>query len=210
MGLVYYDQSGVQHTLEDWRVIHKTIADFGKNITPKPIFLTQYDTSIPIVAVDLYNNDEVYAVPVTTAIRVRLKKKDGYIVYNPVIGFNEARTTVYFEFTYQMGIFDGELYAILEMSTSSPSSQDESTPKAGSSYLLLVIRKNPIQNGDTQGSEQEIQDLNDLIDEAHAAIAEMQGTVNRVTTLENKFTNGMSYSASTETLTVPFVINVES
>lgn len=209
MGLVYYDQSGAQHTLEDWRIIHKTIVDFGKNITPKPIFLTQYDTSIPIVAVDLYNNEEVYTVPANTSIRVRLKKKNGDIVYNPIIGYNSTRTTAYFEFTHQMGIFDGDLYAILELSTS-PSNNNDPTPVAGSSYILLVIRKNPIQDGDAPASEQEISDLDDLVREAQAAIAEMQGTVNRVTTLESKFSNGMSYSASTETLSVPFVINVES
>lgn len=209
MGLVYYDQSGTAHTLEDWRIVHKTIADFGKNITPKPVFLTQYDNSIPIIAVDLYNNDEIYAVPATSSVRVRLKKKDGYIVYNPVIGYNQARTTAYFEFTHQMGYCDGDLYAILEMSTS-PESHDDPTPIAGSSYILLVIRKNPIQDGDAPASEQEIQDITDLVQEAQAAIAEMQGTVNRVVELENKFANGMSYSTSTETLTVPFVINVES
>lgn len=211
MGLIYYDNSGVQHELEDWRIIHKSKVDFNKDISPLVISVTQYDINIPIIAVELFNNDQKYTLDNNMSVRVRLKKKDGYIVYNPVLGYNQERTMVYFEITQQMSVLCGEIYPILEISVNS----NAGVNIAGSSYIPILIRKNPIQNGDTESS-QEIQDLSEIIAEARALIAEFEediqkisGLERRTTNIENKFENGMTYSNSTQTLKVPFTIQVE-
>lgn len=79
-----------------------------------PVRLTQYDQTLPLLAVRLLAGGQPYAVPEGGAVNVRLKKPDGTYVYNPALGVDSARSTAYIAVTPQMTICAGRIAAVLE------------------------------------------------------------------------------------------------
>ncbi len=130
------------------RIIHNTSVDFQKRMVCNPIHIVQYDTGTPIVAVSLYSNNATYTLPEGVTANIRLKKRDGKVVYNPVLGCNAERNVLYFEVTYQMTVIPGLVRPILELVI------DAEANVAASSSIEIEIDKNPIQQSNIDSSDE--------------------------------------------------------
>lgn len=127
-------------------IIHKTSIDFTLRPCSSEIHLVQYDNSLPVVEVKLYVDGEPYIIPENAAINIRVGKNDGTFVYEPVLGCNEARDTVYFKISYQMSVRQGRIGPVLEIIVK----EGTETKVANSSQIPFVIDKNPIQDSDVE------------------------------------------------------------
>ena len=132
------------YTPDSSKIIHETRVDFRQRVIPERINLVQYDKSLPIVAVKLYNNGIAYALPENSDVSIRWGKRDHTFVYNSALGCNLNRTIVYFEITEQMTIFYGEHTPIIELRIGET--------LAGSGFIPFYLDRNPIQEGDAVSS----------------------------------------------------------
>ena len=92
MGVSNYTPTGISHA---------TSVDFSKRSVNQPVHIVQYDRSLPILAVSLYNNGQLYRLSETMEVSIRLGKPDRTFVYNKALGCDSTRTIVYFEITQQ-------------------------------------------------------------------------------------------------------------
>lgn len=122
------------------RVILNTWAALGSRCVPQRVYLMQYDEGLPVVACALYKDGQPFAVPTGADVRLRMDK-GGYPVYHDALGVSAARTVAYFEITAQMTALYGDFAAVIEVETA-----DGDT--AGTGYLRLEVRKNPVQEPD--------------------------------------------------------------
>lgn len=113
-------------------------ADFVSRQIGRPVHVVQYDDGIPLLAVKLFSDGQPYTIPANADINIKLSKPDGKFVYNPALGCNSARNTVYFEITYQMVLFANELSPVIEVIIGNSVS--------ASSSISIIIDRNPIQN----------------------------------------------------------------
>ena len=148
MGVSNYTPTGISHA---------TSVDFSKRSVNQPVHIVQYDRSLPILAVSLYNNGQLYRLSESMDVSIRLGKPDRTFVYNKALGCDSTRTIVYFEITQQMSLFDGEYYPVIEIM--------DGDKIANSSTIYLVVDRNPIQN-DYVESTIEYKELIDYRDEA--------------------------------------------
>ena len=129
MGLQFYEPTGISHP---------TSVDFSKRSINQPVHLVQYDKSLPILAVSLYNNGQLYPLPDDAIASIRLGKPDKTFVYNRALGCNSNRTVVYFEVTQQMTLIEGEYYPLVEITR-----EDK---VANSSSIYIIVDRNPVQH----------------------------------------------------------------
>ena len=148
MGVSNYTPTGISHA---------TSVDFSKRSVNQPVHIVQYDKSLPILAVSLYNNGQLYRLSEDMEVSIRLGKPDRTFVYNKAIGCDSTRTIVYFEITQQMSLFDGEYYPVIEIM--------DGDKIANSSTIYLVVDRNPVQH-DYIESTVEYKELIDYRDEA--------------------------------------------
>ena len=148
MGVSNYTPTGISHA---------TSVDFSKRSVNQPVHIVQYDRSLPILAVSLYNNGQLYRLSETMEVSIRLGKPDRTFVYNKALGCDSTRTIVYFEITQQMSLFDGEFYPVIEIV--------DGEKIANSSTIYLVVDRNPVQH-DYIESTIEYKELVDYRDEA--------------------------------------------
>lgn len=148
MGVSNYTPTGISHA---------TSVDFSKRSVSQPVHIVQYDRSLPILAVSLYNNGQLYRLSETMEVSIRLGKPDRTFVYNKALGCDSTRTIVYFEITQQMSLFDGEYYPVIEIM--------DGNKIANSSTIYLVVDRNPVQH-DYIESTVEYKELIDYRDEA--------------------------------------------
>ena len=125
-------------TAPEGRIIHKTYAVLSGAAIPQRVYVTQYDDSLPVIACTLYKDGQLYTIPDGASVRLRMNK-NGLPVYHEAIGIDDTRHVVYIEITAQMTVLYGEFAMVLEVETS-----DGKT--AGTSYLRLIVRQNPVQN----------------------------------------------------------------
>lgn len=125
-------------TAPEGRIIHKTYAVLSGAAIPQRVHVTQYDESLPVIACTLYKDGQLYTIPEGASVRLRMNK-NGLPVYHEAMGINDARHVVYLEITAQMTVLYGEFAMVIEVETS-----DGKT--AGTSYLRLIVRQNPVQN----------------------------------------------------------------
>ena len=125
-------------TAPEGRIIHKTYAVLSGAAIPQRVHVTQYDESLPVIACTLYKDGQLYTIPDGASVRLRMNK-NGLPVYHEAIGIDDARHVVYLEITAQMTVLYGEFAMVIEVETS-----DGKT--AGTSYLRLIVRQNPVQN----------------------------------------------------------------
>lgn len=130
------------------KIVHVTSADFGRRTISPPVHIVQYDDVLPILAVDLRLNGMQYVIPDNAEINIRLIKKDGTFVYNPALGVDVERHTVYFEITQQMTSLKGRVTSIVEVIAGGG--------VAGSSNISFEIDRNPIQEGDVESTHEYI------------------------------------------------------
>ena len=148
MGVSNYTPTGISHA---------TSVDFSKRSVNQPVHIVQYDRSLPILAVSLYNNGQLYRLSEDMEVSIRLGKPDRTFVYNKALGCDSTRTIVYFEITQQMSLFDGEYYPVIEIM--------DGDKIANSSTIYLVVDRNPVQH-DYIESTVEYKELIDYRDEA--------------------------------------------
>ena len=148
MGVSNYTPTGISHA---------TSVDFSKRSVNQPVHIVQYDRTLPILAVSLYNNGQLYRLSETMEVSIRLGKPDRTFVYNKALGCDSTRTIVYFEITQQMSLFDGEFYPVIEIM--------DGEQIANSSTIYLVVDRNPVQH-DYIESTIEYKELIDYRDEA--------------------------------------------
>lgn len=125
-------------TAPEGRIIHKTYAVLSGSAIPQRVYVTQYDESLPVIACTLYKDGQLYTIPDGASVRMRMNK-NGLPVYHEAMGIDDARHVVYLEITAQMTVLYGEFAMVIEVETS-----DGKT--AGTSYLRLIVRQNPVQN----------------------------------------------------------------
>ena len=148
MGVSNYTPTGISHA---------TSVDLSKRSVNQPVHIVQYDKSLPILAVSLYNNGQLYRLSEDMEVSIRLGKPDRTFVYNKALGCDSTRTIVYFEITQQMSLFDGEYYPVIEIM--------DGDKIANSSTIYLVVDRNPVQH-DYIESMVEYKELIDYRDEA--------------------------------------------
>lgn len=125
------------YTPDSNRVVHYTYADMTARQIVRPVHLVQYDQGLPIIAVKLYNDGLEYTIPTGATVNIRCGKVDSNFVYNPALGWDSAKHTVYFEVTKQMTVLAGEINPIVEI---------ELNNKIVSSGAIAVqIDFNPVQ-----------------------------------------------------------------
>ena len=129
MGVSNYTPTGISHD---------TSVDFSKRSVSQPVHIVQYDRSLPILAVSLYNNGQLYRLSEDMNVSIRFGKPDRTFVYNKALGCDSTRTIVYFEITQQMSLFDGEFYPVIEIM--------DGERIANSSTIYLVVDRNPVQH----------------------------------------------------------------
>ena len=148
MGVSNYTPTGISHA---------TSVDFSKRSVNQPVHIVQYDRSLPILAVSLYNNGQLYRLSEDMEVSIRLGKPDRTFVYNKALGCDSTRTIVYFEITQQMSLFDGEYYPVIEIM--------DGDKIANSSTIYLVVDRNPVQH-DYIESTTEYKEIVEYRDEA--------------------------------------------
>ena len=146
------------------RIVHEVNADFIRPFIQKPVRLMQYDRSLPILAIKLYQNRVPFIMDPSWTAKIRWSKPDTTIVYKDALGTNADRTIVYVELDYQMTYYYGEFNQVLELFV------DENTV-AGSAYLPITIDRNPIQKVDVE-STTEWQELEQAVEDATAMAQE--------------------------------------
>ena len=136
------------YTIPAEKIIHNTSVDFSSRFSIiNPIHIVQYDNSLPIISVELKNDNKTYVLPTNIEVWIRWKKPDNTFVRKQALGCNSERNTVYFEITQQMVMQDGSFKPVVELIIPS----DGSDPSvASSSYFSVLVDRNPIQNGDIE------------------------------------------------------------
>lgn len=119
-------------------LIKVTRADFDRRDVVQPVHLVQYDDTLPVLAVDLYKGGQPWTLPTGADVNLRMDKKDGHYVYNPALGVNNDRTTVYLAVTAQMTTGCGTFAPVVEVLAGGG--------VAGMAALRLEIDRNPVQD----------------------------------------------------------------
>jgi hypothetical protein len=149
------------YTVDSTKIVKHTKVDFGKpTFIQDTVRFTQYDKTLPILAVSLYIDGEAYTLPASADLNIRWGKRDRTFSYNPALGCNSDRTVAYFEITSQMTSIDGMISPIIELAISGAI--------AGSSPIPVVIDRNPIQDGDTRSAIESGVLLSRLIETTYA------------------------------------------
>ena len=125
------------YTPDSNKIVHNIDVDFKRREIIKPIHLVQYDDSLPILAVSLYSDGQIYTIPDSADVSIRLGKSDKTYVYNKSLGYNQSKNIAYFEITQQMAALNGDVKAVVEVAIGGE--------VASSSYILFMIDRNPVQ-----------------------------------------------------------------
>ena len=136
------------YTIPAEKIVHNTSVDFSSRFSIiNPIHIVQYDNSLPIISVELKNDNKTYILPTDIEVWIRWKKQDNTFVRKQALGCNSERNTVYFEITQQMVMQYGSFKPVVELIIPSDSS-DPSVASSG--YFSVLVDRNPIQNGDVE------------------------------------------------------------
>lgn len=141
-------------------VVHELNANLDTHNGLNTVCLTQYDQTIPILAVHLFTKNGEWPVPGDCDANIRMRKPDGKHVYDPALGISEDRKTVYVAVTAQMTAAAGRGEAILEIVPV----EEGKAGVIGSSSFVLDIARNPVPAG-TYESSDEFKTLQEILDE---------------------------------------------
>ena len=123
-------------------LIHETSVDFVLRSVSREVHVVQYDNLLPIIKVNLFNDDERFEIPNVARINVRLSKIDHTYVYKEITKCNPERNAIYFDVDFQMTVIDSKITFVIELVLGST--------VACSSPVSLIIDRNPIQQGDVE------------------------------------------------------------
>lgn len=132
-------------TLTENQIKHSVIVDFYKRDITQTVYLVQYDRGLPVIEAVLQNNKNPYTLPNNATVNLKIKKKDGTYVYIPASGTDSERQKVYFVVTGQMTKFSGTYNYVIEIVDGNNTLQ--------SSYLMLNVLRNPIQQDDIESND---------------------------------------------------------
>ena len=123
------------YTVNDNDILHSVEVDFVKRPIAPPIHIVQFDNTLPIIEVELFENFSPYILPNNVSVWVRWSNGQ---VYKQVLGCSSDRKKVYFSIDISMVEKFGDAYAIIELIKDDEPSE---TPKklAGSSPLYFFI-----------------------------------------------------------------------
>lgn len=151
MSVTVYEPTGI---------VHSVIAHLGDTrAMTSVVHLTQYDDTLPIIAVKLMNGAQPYKIPESATVSIRVGKPDKTGVYNPCLGVSSDYTTAYFAATEQMCAADGKAFAVVEII-------DGGTASTG--IFVIDIAENPV-NDETVLSDSELGIVQGLVDQAESA-----------------------------------------
>lgn len=165
-------------------IVHTTFADMSNRQLNRPVHLVQYDRTLPVLKIDLYNNNTPYVIPSDFNANIRWRKGDGNIAYNPVLGKNSASTAVYVEVTEQMAAAHGDVTAVVELLNGSGN-------VVNSSIIPIQIDRNPVQDGDINSTSeaksiiQYVQEAKQYADSAKGSEQSAQQNANASATSAN-------------------------
>ena len=148
-------------------ILHHTRAYLDSRSPAAPVHLVQYDDTLPVIAAALYAGETPYTLPAGGSVNLRMGKPDGTSVYNPALGLDEGRHTVYIQVTPQMTALAGDLAPILEVTAGGG--------VAGTSVLALKIAPNPVPAEKIQSAD-EYRTVQQLAAQASAAAAAAAGS----------------------------------
>lgn len=163
------------YTPTNFQIVHYAYVDFVSRQIGRPVHIVQYDDSMPILAVRLFRDGKSYAVPEGADVNIRLNKPDGTFVYNPALGSNAGRETVYFEISPQMATYAGEADPVVEIVLNGS--------VASSSPISLMIDRNPVQDSDIESTSEYKSFIRHVLD-AEAAAEAAADTITTVSNLE--------------------------
>lgn len=111
----------------------------------EPLHLVQYDDKLPILAATLWIGSERYIPPAGSQIRIRWKKPDGYVAYNPALGMDEDGV-VYVQITKEMTAANGAAFANIEITNGGGVKNSDSIP--------VRVSSNAVLEGDIESEDQ--------------------------------------------------------
>lgn len=142
-------------------IIHKTYANINsRNDIPRPVHLVQYDQTLPILEVSLMNGSEKYTLPSGAAVNIRLRKPDGTCVYNPSLGVNSNRQTVYISVTSQMTAAFGDMWGVIEIVLAGA--------VAATATIPIHVDPNPVSDSAIESGD-EYKSIRELVNDAQKA-----------------------------------------
>lgn len=139
---------------------HDITASLIAGERPGVVHITQYDQTLPIIAVRLMGNNVPYAVPVGAAVNFRARKPDGKYIYNPALGISADRSTAYIAVTPQTAAAAGKMRAVIEIVVDAAI--------AATASISIEIAHNPVPE-DAIESQDEYKTIWDLLQQTLAA-----------------------------------------
>ena len=179
-------------------ILHPAQVYFLSRRLPGIVHLVQYDQTLPVLAVELYEGDEPYTVPEGAAVNIRMAKPvpSTKKVYNPAYGISSDRHTVYIQVTPQMTVVAGCTNPVIEVVV------DGGIACTGT--LRLEIDPNPVQESDIIDTD-EYKTLEEILAEAQAAaqiVADneqaLQDVHNNLAAIQNAAANAQAAAASAQ------------
>lgn len=155
------------------RILHRLTAYMDGDAYPEHTRLTQYDTTLPILAVSLQCSGRPYEVPTAGTVSVRMRKPDGHHVYNPALGLSSDRTTAYIVITSQMTAAAGNAELAIEVMADGG--------VAASGILSATVVSNPVPESAYESTDEAetIVALAARVTEAAATVSESEAAAAR-------------------------------
>lgn len=155
------------------RILHRLTAYMDGDAYPEHTRLTQYDTTLPILAVSLQCSGRPYEVPTAGTVSVRMRKPDGHHVYNPALGLSSDRTTAYIVITSQMTAAAGNAELAIEVMADGGI--------AASGILSATVVSNPVPESAYESTDEAetIVALAARVTEAAATVSESEAAAAR-------------------------------
>lgn len=155
-------------------IVHSTSVSLTSRSPSDPVHLVQYDDTLPMVAVALTSNGQLYTVPSGAAVNVRLAKPDGHYVYDPAYGVSSDGQTVYIAVTVQMTAVSGKVSPIIEVVVNGT--------VAGTGFFVLDIDPNPIPEDAIESTDEfkTVQQLAAEVTQAAKAVTDNLPAINAI------------------------------
>jgi hypothetical protein len=179
------------YTVKDTDIVYETSVDFGTRQVPQDIHIVQYDSSQPIIAVELYKNGRVFKLPAGYEANVRFGKRDGTFVYKKALGTNSDGDVLYWAVDVQMSLLYGKVQPIIELLYDGA--------VVGSSAMPLVIDRNPVQSSDVESQAEYpaiMERLGTAESNASSAKSAADKAVSDVATVKSAVTDAQASAAS--------------
>lgn len=171
------------YTPPEWAQIKTCAVDFDSRALAAPVYLVQYDRTMPVLEVELYRKGEPYAVPAGADINIRMDKKDGHHIYSPALGLSADRTKAYIAVTPQMTTTAGILYPIIEVMANGG--------VASTSPLRLQFDPNPVPE-DAITSRDEYKTLEQIVTDVNNAAADAAASASKAAQSEQSAASSAS------------------